>query len=245
MLACAAFCPAAVGAEESDPATEKSPTPQVPPTLELLGSLYEGDQWPQISLDFLDEENGTPAESDESPQPKPKVSFVVTPPPEELVRNLADSPTTPTTTPAINLAKLTPADLQPKTDGVPTSNSARANLELIDLTTLIKDAVPKTTPSLASSSPTVDLHDLLDHSKNEVPASEQAPRVAPLKVRVNSAGPMELIEKLRLDARRARLIVQFRRLYGGFRNPDDLAQVQGIHDELIVQWEEENLLSFE
>ena len=247
MLIWAAFRPAAVGAEEAVPANEESPTTQTQQTSELLGSLYEEDQWPQISLDFLDQGSGSPAQGREASQPKPQVSFVVTPPPEELARNLADSPTTPTTTPtpAIDLAKLTPADLRPKTDGAPTSDSAWANLGLIDLTSLIKHAAPKTTPSLASFTPTVDLQDLPQDPTTEDPAPEQAPEADSLKARVNSAGPVELMEKLQLDARRARMIVQFRALYGEFSTPDDLGQVQGIHDELVVRWEEENLLSFE
>ena len=61
---------------------------------------------------------------------------------------------------------------------------------------------------------------------------------------VNTATVEELMEKLKLDARRARLVVQFRILYGPFKTPEDLAQVSGITDDMVLQWEDEDLLSF-
>jgi DNA uptake protein ComE-like DNA-binding protein len=67
----------------------------------------------------------------------------------------------------------------------------------------------------------------------------------PEPINVNRAGSGQLMRKLKLDARRARYIVEFRRIYGRFRRPEDLAQVSGITDELVRRWEEQDILRFE
>jgi competence ComEA-like helix-hairpin-helix protein len=64
-------------------------------------------------------------------------------------------------------------------------------------------------------------------------------------VQVNSASIYELMESLGIDARRARLITQFRTSYGRFKDPEDLAQVSGITDDMIRRWEKQNLLIFD
>jgi hypothetical protein len=63
-------------------------------------------------------------------------------------------------------------------------------------------------------------------------------------VRVNGAGAGELGERLKLDGRRARNIVEFRELYGPFQRPEDLSQVSGITDDMVRHWEEQRLLIF-
>ena len=84
---------------------------------------------------------------------------------------------------------------------------------------------------------------------SETPGRMVAPKppVASMShaVRINQASEAELAARLKLDARRARLIVEFRQLYGPFRNPADLAQVNGITDDMIRAWERANLLFFE
>ncbi len=86
---------------------------------------------------------------------------------------------------------------------------------------------------------------------------ERAPRVplaasgpAPAEktvaaIDVNHAPAETLARGLGLDARRARLVVEFRELTGRFRGPADLAQVNGLTDDMIRRWEEEGLLRFE
>lgn len=62
---------------------------------------------------------------------------------------------------------------------------------------------------------------------------------------VNEADESVLIEKLEIDARRARYIVEFRRLFGPFAKPEDLAQVVGITDSMALEWEKADLIKFD
>lgn len=64
-------------------------------------------------------------------------------------------------------------------------------------------------------------------------------------VDVNKAQVHELMTVLGLDARRARLIVEFRTLHGEFRAPQDLEQVNGLNGDMIRQWESDELIRFE
>ncbi|MCH8334245.1 helix-hairpin-helix domain-containing protein [Candidatus Sumerlaeota bacterium] len=64
------------------------------------------------------------------------------------------------------------------------------------------------------------------------------------RIRVNRAIARELMEVLNLDGRRARNIIQYRTIYGTFDGPEELAQVAGITDALIIQWEDNGLLDF-
>jgi hypothetical protein len=64
------------------------------------------------------------------------------------------------------------------------------------------------------------------------------------RIRINVATADQIMEKLKIDARRARLIVEFRTLYGPFRRPEDLNQVSGINDLMVRQWESAGLLDF-
>jgi DNA uptake protein ComE-like DNA-binding protein len=61
---------------------------------------------------------------------------------------------------------------------------------------------------------------------------------------INSAPALELERKLRLDARRARMIVEYRTTYGPFTTPDDLSQVTGITDDMVRRWESSDLIFF-
>ncbi len=64
-------------------------------------------------------------------------------------------------------------------------------------------------------------------------------------VDVNKAQVHELMTVLGLDARRARLIVEFRTLHGPFRAPQDLEQVNGLNGDMIRQWESDERIRFE
>jgi DNA uptake protein ComE-like DNA-binding protein len=67
--------------------------------------------------------------------------------------------------------------------------------------------------------------------------------VNPNAVDVNRANAAQLAKKLKIDARRARLIIEFRQAYGPFKSPEDLAQVFGITDEMLLAWEKGGLIA--
>lgn len=77
------------------------------------------------------------------------------------------------------------------------------------------------------------------------PTAEEEQDLDDTRVPVNSAGTDRLIEALLLDSRRARLLVEFRDVHGPFTRPEDLAQVNGITDDMIRVWEERHLLRFD
>jgi DNA uptake protein ComE-like DNA-binding protein len=77
------------------------------------------------------------------------------------------------------------------------------------------------------------------------PAPAPTPAMSVAAVRINRAGEEELREKLKLDGTRARLVVQFRTLYGAFKTPEDLSQVSGITEEMVKGWDEERILYFD
>lgn len=113
----------------------------------------------------------------------------------------------------------------------------------IDLRALAQ-ATPltETVPSdVISASPT-----LATETSSTTPAAMltqvNLPR-APL--RINSADEAALMHGLKLDARRARLIIEFRDTYGPYRRPDDLAGVNGIGDDMVRRWEDAGLLRFD
>lgn len=63
-------------------------------------------------------------------------------------------------------------------------------------------------------------------------------------IRVNRAVARDFMVVLNLDGRRARNIIQYRTIHGTFDGPEELAQVAGITDALIIQWEDRGLLDF-
>jgi DNA uptake protein ComE-like DNA-binding protein len=72
-----------------------------------------------------------------------------------------------------------------------------------------------------------------------------APKPLTRKVHVNHAGEQELMAGLGIDARRARMIIEFRQIYGMFHSPDDLDQVTGLPDDMVRRWEEAGILAFD
>ncbi|MEN6624618.1 MAG: helix-hairpin-helix domain-containing protein [Candidatus Sumerlaeia bacterium] len=81
-------------------------------------------------------------------------------------------------------------------------------------------------------------------------AGKKAPAAVPLDlvghaVNVNRATAAELVQTLGVDVRRARLIIEFRTQQGRIRGPDDLAQVNGLTEDMIMEWEQKGLLRFE
>lgn len=61
---------------------------------------------------------------------------------------------------------------------------------------------------------------------------------------INVAAASELMKTLDLDFRRARKIVEFRTIHNRFQAPEDLAQVAGIDDARVIEWEAKGLLGF-
>jgi hypothetical protein len=84
-------------------------------------------------------------------------------------------------------------------------------------------------------------------SGGEAGENSDAPKNAEAEIPkegVNYDDAATLMEKLGLDARRARLIVEFRTIFGPFRTPEDLSQVAGITEAMISAWENDGLLVF-
>lgn len=78
-----------------------------------------------------------------------------------------------------------------------------------------------------------------------LPAEAEAEEVALIEehvARVNHDSARQLVEKLGLDARRARLMVEFREFHGPYERIEDLPQVVGITEAMVLLWEDENLL---
>lgn len=77
-------------------------------------------------------------------------------------------------------------------------------------------------------------------------AGESAAPLAPPKpLAINTADADEIRARLKLDPRRARLIVAFRKVHGRFHSPEDLAQVAGLSDEQVLAWEDEGLIAYQ
>lgn len=64
-------------------------------------------------------------------------------------------------------------------------------------------------------------------------------------IHINEAEKDEVMELLKLDARRARILIEFRTVHGKFRTPEDLAQVSGIDDDDVLRWENQRILIFD
>lgn len=79
----------------------------------------------------------------------------------------------------------------------------------------------------------------------KTPAPVPIEIISSKRVNVNRANPADLVRVLGIDARRARLIVEFRTQQGRIRSPEDLGQVNGITDDMIDKWEKQGLLRFE
>lgn len=139
--------------------------------------------------------------------------------------------------PRINVGGLPDLALSGTTHSFETTDTL-GSLVGSDLMSILRAKVaPRVTTSTTRGTPRID------------PAwipSVTAPTAHPLStlVRINSATPDELRARLKLDPIRARYIVEFRTLYGRFKGPDDLSQVSGITGEMVLKWEEANLLDF-
>jgi competence protein ComEA len=67
----------------------------------------------------------------------------------------------------------------------------------------------------------------------------------PEPVHVNKADAETLARELKIDARRARFIIEFRQAYGSFKSPEDLAQVYGITDAMLQDWEDRGRIALD
>ncbi len=64
-------------------------------------------------------------------------------------------------------------------------------------------------------------------------------------VNVNRAGEAELMRVLKIDSLRAHMIVEFRTTQRPIRGPEDLAQVNGLTQDMVVTWQKEGVLKFD
>lgn len=64
-------------------------------------------------------------------------------------------------------------------------------------------------------------------------------------VDINRAGEAELMRVLKIDALRARMIVEFRTTQRPIRDAEDLAQVNGLTGDMILKWRKEGVLKFD
>ncbi|HOE95014.1 MAG TPA: helix-hairpin-helix domain-containing protein [Candidatus Sumerlaeota bacterium] len=127
----------------------------------------------------------------------------------------------------------------------PTTAQAPVGLAPAELAAMLKATpMPRRLPP-----PAIDLGTLAEAATTDEDRPTTATRTAdappPAPVRVNVASQQELARNLRIDPRRARLIIQFRETYGPFRGPDDLEQVTGITDGMVRAWETAGLLRFD
>jgi competence ComEA-like helix-hairpin-helix protein len=98
---------------------------------------------------------------------------------------------------------------------------------------------PLVSPILATTSSGAPLLALADpYAGNPLPSR----MVRPDMVAINHAGADEMMHKLKIDARRARFIMEFRQAYGPFARLEDLAQVNGITDTMLRSWEERDVI---
>lgn len=144
-------------------------------------------------------------------------------------------PTTATTTTALQ------SDL---------ANTTSAQLVVRVRPTTATAAMAATTASMTATTTTMATEDIsTSPSTSPTPAVDTAvlpvaePAVVP--VALNTAAAAELAQGLGIDAERARLIIEFRNIYGPFRGPEDLKEVSGINDDLVLRWEAEGRLNFE
>jgi hypothetical protein len=220
----------AVAVGTTAPAQRPTPTstPRVAPSVQLLDRLYPGQFGAATQ----------PTSAGAALTTATATLRILRPPPAAVTRpttNTArptDRPTTPTTpTTATPIRRGAPAP--------PTRASVRlappVRLDLFDSTSTLAQLLDQ------PPAPAVRLG-------GEEPAAAAGARPAPAqprRVRLNAAPAAELMEKLKIDARRARLIVEFRELFGPFRTPEDLGQVTGLNDLMIRQWESAGMLDFE
>jgi competence ComEA-like helix-hairpin-helix protein len=66
--------------------------------------------------------------------------------------------------------------------------------------------------------------------------------IRPDAVLINKAELEEIVQKLKIDARRARFIMEFRQAHGSFEHLEDLTQVNGISDSMLKAWEDRELI---
>jgi DNA uptake protein ComE-like DNA-binding protein len=141
--------------------------------------------------------------------------------------------------PAVALDRLTSATRSARQDARSTRTVAASSLKGLDLGKLMPVAGRSETTGTTTTIPKVSLPVSLAGAQGAAPAA-----IRPAAVPVNRAEAREIMEKLKIDARRARLIVEFRKMYGRFRRPEDLGQVTGITDEMVRRWEGQDLLEF-
>lgn len=115
----------------------------------------------------------------------------------------------------------------------------------LDLKLLVEPEADVRTTETATTLSLVSLDRVKGKSGKAAATPQPTPVPAATAIRVNRADAGELGRKLKLDARRARLVIEFRDLYGPFKGPDDLRQVSGITDEMVRRWEDQGILSFE
>ena len=143
-------------------------------------------------------------------------------------------------TPTVTLDRLTSATRSARRDAHSTLTMAASSVKGLDLDQPLTIPARSEAAGTTASIPTVSLPPVSFEAKvGGAPAGRLG------TVPVNRAEAHEIMEKLNIDARRARMMVEFRKMYGRFLRPEDLEQVTGITDEMVNRWEEQGLLEFD
>ena len=146
--------------------------------------------------------------------------------------------TTSTSTTTRTLRRLTP------TTGTLTSNTLASNRSSSPSVHLdANDALTTQSRALRSTANSSGTLNTTSSAAVVLPPPGSPPN--PEGVWINRATPAELQHKLKLDARRARLLVEFRKTFGPFKTPEDLTQVSGITGDMVKIWESNELLFFD
>lgn len=163
----------------------------------------------------------------------------------------ADQPAEPSTTATATLASAGEAAPEPREPAPTLISAANPAVDVALLRPVARPGVAAAPaiPTAVTTLPT-DLQTAVRSVVQEGARSvvrpgarpEPFPASDPEPININRAPARALEEKLNIDARRARFIIEFREVYGSFRRPEDLAQVNGITDAMIRQWEERGLI---
>jgi competence ComEA-like helix-hairpin-helix protein len=124
---------------------------------------------------------------------------------------------------------------------VPSLPSGRATVAMTHLSTATLTR-PLDLPGFLAAA----LRGPLKYNPQRLPSVEaMARQINPDAVLINNAEIEEIARKLKIDARRARFIIEFRQAYGSFKHLEDLTQVNGISDSMLKAWEERELIVLE
>lgn len=169
--------------------------------------------------------------------PLPTVKPAATPAPLVIRLRRAqsgDRATTATRAKPALIIPMRPDSVEPKTSPTVARTPASRPAEAGDVTSYLSSLEPAGKDEATSAS-----------AGKKGPAAAVPLDLVGHAVNVNRATAAELVQTLGIDVRRARLIIEFRTQQGRIRGPDDLAQVNGLTEDMIMEWEQKGLLRFE